>query len=152
MGIQVAARSKAWVCGSSIAGVARSNPARSMEVCRECCVLSGGGFCEGLITRPEESFRMWCVYLWLWSLDYEEALAHWGLSRHEKISVYVQWHHACSMRREIMSQLHHIIIIITFISFSWKSPELTLKLRKKIFWCMYRAFYIIVGYNQQIHN
>jgi len=89
MGIQVAARSKAWVCGSSIAGVARSNPARSMEVCRECCVLSGGGFCEGLITRPEESFRMWCVYLWLWSLDYEEALAHWGLSRHEKISVYV---------------------------------------------------------------
>jgi hypothetical protein len=25
----------------------------------ECCVLSG--LCEGLITRPEESYRLWCV-------------------------------------------------------------------------------------------
>jgi hypothetical protein len=26
-----------------------------------CCVLSGGGLCNELITRPEESFQMWCV-------------------------------------------------------------------------------------------
>ena len=25
------------------------------------CVLSGGGLCDGLITRPEESYRVWCV-------------------------------------------------------------------------------------------
>jgi hypothetical protein len=24
-------------------------------------VLSGRGFCDGLITRPEESYRLWCV-------------------------------------------------------------------------------------------
>ena len=24
-----------------------------------CCVLSGRGLCDGLITRPEESYRMW---------------------------------------------------------------------------------------------
>ena len=30
-------------------------------VCCECCVLSGRGFCDELITRPEESYRMWCV-------------------------------------------------------------------------------------------
>jgi len=24
-------------------------------------VLSGRGFCDGLITRPEESYRWWCV-------------------------------------------------------------------------------------------
>jgi len=24
-------------------------------------VLSGRGLCDGLITRPEESFRLWCV-------------------------------------------------------------------------------------------
>jgi len=32
-----------------------------MDVCRECCVLSGRGLCDGLITRPEESYRLWCV-------------------------------------------------------------------------------------------
>jgi len=32
-----------------------------MPVCCECCVLSGRGLCDGLITRPEESYRMWCV-------------------------------------------------------------------------------------------
>jgi hypothetical protein len=32
-----------------------------MFVCCECCVLSGRGFCDVLITRPEESYRLWCV-------------------------------------------------------------------------------------------
>jgi hypothetical protein len=32
-----------------------------MSVCCECCVLSGKGVCDGLITRPEESYRLWCV-------------------------------------------------------------------------------------------
>jgi hypothetical protein len=27
----------------------------------ECCVLSGRGLCDELITRPEESNRLWCV-------------------------------------------------------------------------------------------
>jgi hypothetical protein len=26
-----------------------------------CCVLSDRGFCDGLITRPEESYRLWRV-------------------------------------------------------------------------------------------
>jgi len=30
-------------------------------VCCECCVLSGRGLCDGLITRPEESYRLWFV-------------------------------------------------------------------------------------------
>jgi len=30
-------------------------------VCCECCVLSGRGLCDGLITRPEESYRLWRV-------------------------------------------------------------------------------------------
>jgi hypothetical protein len=32
-----------------------------MSVCCECCVLSGGGLCDGLVTRPEESYRVCCV-------------------------------------------------------------------------------------------
>jgi hypothetical protein len=32
-----------------------------MFVCCECCVLSGRGPREELITRPEESYRLWSV-------------------------------------------------------------------------------------------
>ena len=32
-----------------------------MSVCCECCVLSARGLCDELITRPEESYRLWCV-------------------------------------------------------------------------------------------
>ena len=38
-----------------------SNPTGGMDVCCECCVLSGRGLCDGLITRPEEPYRPWCV-------------------------------------------------------------------------------------------
>jgi hypothetical protein len=31
-----------------------------MVVRCECCVLSGRGLCDRLITRPEESYRLWC--------------------------------------------------------------------------------------------
>ena len=32
-----------------------------MFVCCECCVLSGTGLCDKLITRPEVSYRLWSV-------------------------------------------------------------------------------------------
>ena len=32
-----------------------------MSVCCKCCVLSGRGLCDELITHPEESYRLWCV-------------------------------------------------------------------------------------------
>ena len=32
-----------------------------MSVSYKCRVLSGTGLCDGLITRPEESYRLWCV-------------------------------------------------------------------------------------------
>jgi hypothetical protein len=59
-----------------------------MFVYCECCVLPGRGPCDGLITRPEESYRLWRVVV----CDQEktnlanEAKAHrgWGLSRQEK--------------------------------------------------------------------
>jgi len=31
------------------------------SVCCECCVLSGRGLCDELITRPGESYQLWCV-------------------------------------------------------------------------------------------
>jgi hypothetical protein len=35
-----------------------------MFVCCECCVLSGRGLCDSLITRPEESYRIWCIVVY----------------------------------------------------------------------------------------
>jgi hypothetical protein len=54
-----AAQSKAWVCGRSPAETVGSNLDGGMNVYVLCllCVVQ----VEGLITRPEESYRLWCV-------------------------------------------------------------------------------------------
>ena len=39
----------------------RIPPGAWIFVCCECRVLSGRGLCDELITRPEESYRVWCV-------------------------------------------------------------------------------------------
>jgi hypothetical protein len=60
--IPVAARSKAWVCGRSLAGTAGLNPGGCMNVSCEWCVLSGKASATGrsLVQRnPTE----WCVSL-----------------------------------------------------------------------------------------
>jgi hypothetical protein len=41
-----------WDCGFE------SPPGAWMFVCCECCVWSGRGLCDGLITRPEEFYRL----------------------------------------------------------------------------------------------
>jgi hypothetical protein len=62
MPVPVAAPSKALVCGRLPAEIVGSNPIGGMDVCLfKCRVLSGRGLCDELITRPEESYRMWCV-------------------------------------------------------------------------------------------
>ena len=56
MPVPVAARSavarllRLWV---------RIPPEAWIFVCCDCCVLSGKGLCDELITRPEESYRLW---------------------------------------------------------------------------------------------
>ena len=44
-----------------------------MFVCCECCVLSGRGLCDELITRSEESYRLWCVVVCDLETSKEEA-------------------------------------------------------------------------------
>jgi len=59
-----------------------------MYVSYECCVLSGRGLCDELITRPEESYRLWCVWVWPRILDNEEALAHCGAREPAALGLY----------------------------------------------------------------
>jgi len=51
-----------WVFDHAFFGIAGSNSTGVMNVCL-LCVLLGGGSCVGLITRPEESYRLWCVWV-----------------------------------------------------------------------------------------
>ena len=52
-------------CRSAAARLLRSwvriPPGAWMFVCCDCCVMSGRGLCDELITRPEESYRLCCV-------------------------------------------------------------------------------------------
>jgi len=53
-------RAKTLVSGRSPAEIVGSNPTGGMDVCL-LWVLSGRSLCDELITRPEESYRLWCV-------------------------------------------------------------------------------------------
>jgi len=62
--------------GSTLAGMRGRIPQGEWKfVSCGCCVLSGRGLCFGLISRPQESYQMWCVWVLSCSLDNEEALA-----------------------------------------------------------------------------
>ena len=74
----MAARSRAWVCGRSLAGIVGSNLAESMADSCQCYLFLGRGPCDGLITRPEKSCRVWRVWMWSWNIDNKEALVYWG--------------------------------------------------------------------------
>ena len=58
-------RSMGQVCRSMVARLlrlwVRIPPGAWMFVCCECCVLSGRGLCDELITLAEESYRLRCV-------------------------------------------------------------------------------------------
>ena len=67
---------KSWV---------RNPPGAWMFVCCECCVLSGRGLCDELITRPEESYLLWCVVVCdLENLKNKEAMTRVGSQRQKK--------------------------------------------------------------------
>jgi hypothetical protein len=51
-----------------------------MSVSCQCYVLSDRDLCVRPITRPEETYRMWCICDHKASIN--EALAHKGLLRH----------------------------------------------------------------------
>jgi hypothetical protein len=57
----VAAQSKAWVYGRWPAAIGGSNLTTGMDVCPLRVFFVVRGLCDELITRPEESYRLWRV-------------------------------------------------------------------------------------------
>jgi hypothetical protein len=70
----------------SAAEIVGSNPTGAwIFVCCECCVLSARGLCDELITRPEMSYRLWCVVVCdIENLKNEEAMTRIGAQPHSK--------------------------------------------------------------------
>jgi len=76
----------------------RIPPGEWMFLCCECCVLSGRGLCDELITRPEESNRLWCVVVcdlgkqtsWM-----RRSRPTRGLSRQEKMNMKMSRTESC---------------------------------------------------------
>jgi hypothetical protein len=58
-----------------------------MFVCCECCVVSGRGLCDGLITRPEESYRLWRVVV----CDQETSKNENAKARYRAVKIQPQW-------------------------------------------------------------
>jgi hypothetical protein len=56
-----------------------------MDVCLLCVfVLSGRGICDELITRPEDSYRLWRVVVCNQETSFDEAIARAGLECQRK--------------------------------------------------------------------
>jgi hypothetical protein len=64
----------------------RIPPGAWLSVSCECCVLSGRGLYDGPLTRPAESYRLWCVTMSKVEEPHTENLSTLGLSNHEKKS------------------------------------------------------------------
>jgi hypothetical protein len=58
-----------------------------MFVCCECRVLLGRGLCDGLITRPEESYRLWLVTV----CDQENSKNGEAKARYRAVKNTTQW-------------------------------------------------------------
>jgi hypothetical protein len=72
--ILVAARSKVGFAAALLLGLrVRIPPGAWMSLSSECCVLSGRGLCDRLITCSGESYRLWCVWVWSRSLGNGKA-------------------------------------------------------------------------------
>ena len=73
------------VAAQLLRSLVRIPPGAWMFVCCECCVLSGRDLCDELITRPEESYRLWCVVVCdLENLKNKEAMTRVVSQRHRK--------------------------------------------------------------------
>ena len=95
--IKIASRKLPGPSGSAVQGVGMRPLAcwecglesRREHGCLLCCVLSGRGLCDQLITRPEESYRLHCC---VWSrslnnLNNQEAMARIGAAAPQKKKV-----------------------------------------------------------------
>jgi hypothetical protein len=128
-----------------------------MYVCCECCVLSGRGLCEELITCPEKSYRLWCVVVcdlekrtsWMRRPRPTSTYLHIptrGLSRQEKkimviLRTYSMW---CTIN---MIALYDKRMGMTNISWPWPLESRAIRHLRKVIDHLWPAGTISVSEN-----
>ena len=78
-------------------------PVAWMFVCCECCVLSGRGLCDELLTRPGESYRLWRVLV----CDQETSKTRRLKASYRDVKIQSQW---------VVTAGKHTNILITIIN------------------------------------
>ena len=84
----------------------RIPPGAWMFVCCDCCVLSGRGVYDELITRPEESYRRWWVFVC--DLETSRMRRPWhalGRSATEKICLFIFVSLKVCYSRDVVSRM-----------------------------------------------
>jgi hypothetical protein len=84
-----------------------------MFVCCECCVLLGRGLCDGLITSPEESYRLWRVVVCDQENSYARRLQECNKPQWVVAPVENKWdiHIIINMYREKITQIIWVSVI-----------------------------------------
>ena len=105
----------------------RIPPGAWIFVCCECRVLSGRGLCDELITRPEESYRLWCVIV----CDLETSRVG---APYIYIYIYIYIYEISSLRVKHKCDMFMFLLVFTMFS---------RKMRVRLT-CCYIFHYIIV--------
>jgi hypothetical protein len=87
-----------------------------MSTSCECCVLSGRGLCDEVITRPEESYRLWCVVVCdLENLKNEKAMTCVGSQSHRKNKLHlVGYFHNYIMMHGLTNKCNSVLSLTYF--------------------------------------
>jgi hypothetical protein len=94
----------------------RIPPGAWMFVCCECCVLSSRGLCDELITRPEESYRLWCL-VWSRNLKNEEGTARRAIEKKKPSNTTLKCHTTmCYMFWAIRTIIWHLLYMFQNVS------------------------------------
>ena len=108
-------------------------PRAWMSVSCECYVLKGRGLCDGLISRPEQSYREGGVWVWLRSL-HKEALVPQGLLRH--------WEGGRRSMKTIITVYFKIVTLRKILVSRYGIRILELQRLKKILSCSHNLIYL----------
>ena len=112
----------------------RIPPGAWMSVCRECCVLSDRRLCDEPISRPDESYRQWCVVVCdLESLKMRRPWPTGGYCKKKSVYDYPQ--------RSVVQPFDYIFL--AFYVHGSVHRESNLKLSNKMW--LYSVYYISVG-------
>jgi hypothetical protein len=93
----------------------RIPPEAWIFVCCECCVLSCRGLCNELITRPEESYRLWCVVVCdLETSRMTKATKRVGSQRHKKVIINTMSFWTCITLHSLVLQEQTTMFLHSF--------------------------------------